>query len=411
MSERALARSPLAALLGPTSAATFAAEVWSRDLLMRRARDGADLTGLFTLADADELLGSRALRTPFLRIAKDGVVASPSTFTRSGGVGATVGDQVDADRVAALLVDGSTVVFQGMHRAWPSVQEFTTLLAIELGHPVQANGYLTPSTARGFAAHYDTHDVFVVQLAGTKHWTIHPPAVDVEAGLAEWTQHRAEVSAATAATPVLDDSLEPGDVLYLPRGWIHSAKAGDSTSLHLTLGIHPYTQRDVLDEVIADALDGLRVNGSLPVGVDIADPDSLTSTVEAVRRSLVDALDRSKVDDVAARMSRRRGRDMRAEPIRPVAQAEAVASLDGSDPLPVVLRTGFGPRIEEGPDGATLRFDGSAHTFPSDHLPALRQIAAGGHLLASDLPGLDPQAARDLLRALLVAGIVVPVLP
>lgn len=409
MSERAQARSPLVALLGPTSVADFAAEVWSRDLLMRRARDGADLTDLFSLDDADELLGSRALRTPFLRIAKDGVVAPSSTFTRSGGVGATVSDQVDAERVAALLVDGSTVVFQGLHRAWPRVQQFAADLAVELGHPVQANGYLTPSSARGFAAHYDTHDVFVVQLAGSKHWTIHSPAVDVDAGLAEWTRHRAEVAAAAATAPAFDGPLTPGDVLYLPRGWIHSAMAGAQTSLHLTLGIHPYTQRDVLDELIADAVAGLRVNGSLPLGIDIADPDELSSAIQEVRTALSDALIRTKDGDVAERMSHRRGRDMRAAPIRPVAQADAVSSLDGDSPTDIILRSGVRPRIEESDAGMTVRADGVERTFAADHAAALRLILTGAQAQSTDLPGLDDAAGRLLVRELLVAGIVVPV--
>ncbi len=409
MSERAQARSPLAALLGQTSVATFAAEVWSRDLLMHRAGADAELADLFTLDDADELLGSRALRTPFLRIAKDGVVAPASSFTRSGGVGATVSDQIDADRVAALLVDGHTVVFQGMHRSWPAIQDFSYRLALELGHPVQVNGYLTPSTARGFAAHYDTHDVFVVQIAGTKHWTVHRPAVDVEAGLAEWTQHRDAVSAATAAPPEFDATLAPGDVLYLPRGWIHSAQAGAETSLHLTLGIHPYTPRDVLDAVISEAVEGMRVNGSLPLGIDIADPDAITSLIEDLRRSLSDALDRTKAEDVSSRLARRRGRDMRPEPIRPVAQAHAVASLGGDQPADVVLRKGFRPHVDEGPTGTIVNVEGVEHAFPADHAAALREITSGAIIGASTLPGLDESAARALLRALLIAGVVVPV--
>src|SRR4051812_33225992 len=98
MSDRALTPSPLADLLGRTSVAEFAAEVWSRRQLFRAADEGPDLTSLFGLEDADDLISGRALRTPFLRIAKDGVVADRSSFTRSGGVGATVSDQVDADK-------------------------------------------------------------------------------------------------------------------------------------------------------------------------------------------------------------------------------------------------------------------------------------------------------------------------
>ncbi len=78
----------LAPLLGRTTPAEFAEHVWAREAFLRAASDGPDLTGLFTLADADELLSTRGLRTPFLRIAKDGAVQAESTFTRGAGVGA-----------------------------------------------------------------------------------------------------------------------------------------------------------------------------------------------------------------------------------------------------------------------------------------------------------------------------------
>src|SRR5690606_36663792 len=47
--------------------------------------------------------------------------------------------------------------------------------------------------------------------------------------------------------------LEPGDVLYIPRGWIHEAKTEDGSSLHVTFGIHAPTGRDLLRTAI-DAL-------------------------------------------------------------------------------------------------------------------------------------------------------------
>ena len=52
---------------------------------------------------------------------------------------------------------------------------FATRLAAELGHPVPANAYVTPPSSRGFSAHYDVHDVFVLQLAGRKRWTVYAP--------------------------------------------------------------------------------------------------------------------------------------------------------------------------------------------------------------------------------------------
>src|SRR3712207_7506877 len=99
-----------------------------------------------------------------------------TTLFRSAG--AEVADQVSSDAVLRLFADGSTVVLQGLHRLWPPLIEFADSLAADLGHPTQVNAYVTPPSSRGFSPHYDVHDVFVLQVAGEKHWTIHAPVLD-----------------------------------------------------------------------------------------------------------------------------------------------------------------------------------------------------------------------------------------
>ncbi len=78
----------------------------------------------------------------------------------------------------AQLAGGATLVLQALHRTWPPLIRFGSDLAAELGHPVQINAYITPPENQGFAAHYDTHDVFVLQVAGSKRWTIHSPVIE-----------------------------------------------------------------------------------------------------------------------------------------------------------------------------------------------------------------------------------------
>ena len=157
---------------------------------------GAGFRDLLDLDGVDELLSRRGLRTPFIRMAKAGQVLDSSAFTAPGGVGAEIGDQVRDDKVAALFGDGATVVLQALHRTWPPVIEFCTRLAAELGHPVQANAYVTPPASRGFSAHYDVHDVFVLQLAGRKHWTIHAPVLIDPLRDQPWGRRSAAVAAA-----------------------------------------------------------------------------------------------------------------------------------------------------------------------------------------------------------------------
>ena len=64
-------------------------------------------------------------------------------------------------------------MFQGLHRYWPPLTRLVAELELELGHPCQANAYLTPPGSQGFAVHSDSHDVFVFQTAGAKQWEVH----------------------------------------------------------------------------------------------------------------------------------------------------------------------------------------------------------------------------------------------
>src|SRR5262249_38311142 len=154
--------------------AEFADRYWSRQPLLSPG-DPAGFADLFSLDAVDELVARRGLRTPFLRMARDGPVLDAARFTGPGGAGAEIADQVRDDRVAELFAEGSTLVVQGLHRTWPPLADFAAQLAADLGHPVQVNAYVTPPSSRGFAAHYDVHDVFVLQVAGAKRWAVHPP--------------------------------------------------------------------------------------------------------------------------------------------------------------------------------------------------------------------------------------------
>jgi bifunctional lysine-specific demethylase and histidyl-hydroxylase NO66 len=277
--------------------ATFAT-AWGREALHTEASDlprGFD--DLLDLAGIDELLSRRGLRTPFLRMAKDGVVVPASSFTRSGGVGATVADQVDSRAVARLFADGTTIVLQALHRIWPALIDFAAELTAELGHPVQVNAYVTPPSSRGFSAHYDVHDVFVLQLAGEKRWVVHQPAFEAPLRSQPWTERRHVVERAAEGPPALDIVLRPDDALYLPRGFIHAAEALGGISAHLTVGIHVVTRHAVVEELAALARDDVEVRRSLPLGLDLSDPGAaaeIAATVSELRR-ILDQLDENAV--------------------------------------------------------------------------------------------------------------------
>jgi len=383
--------------------AEFAQRHWGRAPLLTRAT--ASFTDLLDAAAVDELVSQRGLRTPFVRMAKDGTVLGRGAYTRGGGAGASIEDQVADDRVLAQLADGATLVLQALHRTWPPLIDFGSRLAAELGHPVQINAYVTPPDSRGFAPHYDVHDVFVLQVSGRKHWTIHEPVVTDPLENQPWEKHRAAVTARAGERPVIDTVLAPGDALYLPRGTIHAAQALGETSIHLTVGVHPITRHQLVRHLLEAAQDVPELRASLPAMVDLASPDQLAPHLAETVRTLATWLDSVPVADQARRLGELLQRQTRPAPLTPLAQLGLAEAVDLGTPLR--LRPGSRPLLT----ATSLTVLGHSVTLAAAEADAAKSVLAGGVFTPASLPGLEPAAALDLTRRLLLAGVVTAASP
>jgi lysine-specific demethylase/histidyl-hydroxylase NO66 len=388
----------------------FAEKYWAtKPLLTSAASLGQGFDDLLAPGDVDELLSERGLRTPFLRMAKNGSVLAATTFTRSGGVGATVADQVADDKVLAQLADGATLVLQALHRNWPPLIRFGSDLAAELGHPVQINAYITPPENQGFAAHYDTHDVFVLQVAGSKRWRIHQPVIEDPLPDQTWEHRKPQVAARAAEPPLIDTVLQPGDALYLPRGYLHSAVAQGELSIHLTVGVHPLTAYDLAGELIAAAAADRALRRSLPMGLDATDLDSVIGHVRLAAKRLaaaVDGADQQQLETVARSVGRRQATTTRPAPLAPLAQLAALRALDAETPLR--LRRGLRPLLRDVGERVLLDVMDSSINWPAQVRESLRYILHGTVFRPIELPGLDADEQLVVARRLLREGVVVP---
>lgn len=391
--------------------AKFAEAYWGRWPLLTRADELAGPGGFADLLSpdaVDELLSERGLRTPFLRVADRGTVLPASDFTGSGGAGAEVTDQVIDDKVMRLYADGATLVLQGLHRIWPPLIDYARRLGAQLRQPLQVNAYLTPAGAKGFATHYDTHDVFVLQIDGTKRWRVHEPVLPDPLERQTWGGRAAEVGAVAEGPAVLDAVLAPGDALYLPRGWLHSAQAQGERSLHLTFGVRALTRYAIVEELLSLAAQDRRLRATLPFGLDVADTAAvepeLTRTVEALRDWLLTADPAA----IAGRLRERAWPAQRPAPVRPLAQLDFAERLTADDRI--AARDGLRRQLlDDGPEHVVLRLAGRTLRFPAYCAPAVRAALDGAAHRVGDLPGLDDDADRLVLaRRLLREALVVP---
>jgi len=350
----------------------------------------------------DELVSERGLRTPFLRVARNGTTLADRAFTAPGGVGAGISDQVSDDRLVRLFADGSTLVLQALHRFWPPIIEFCQRLAAELGHPVQANAYITPPQNQGFSAHYDVHDVFVVQIDGEKQWQIHRPILDSPLRDQPWNDRKAAVQQQAQEPALMEARLRPGDCLYLPRGYLHAATALGGVSTHLTLGVHVWTRYAIAEQLTRQILSSLAENpdlrASLPLGVDVANPHGIRPDVELITAALATAVTQGDVDQISIALQASARSNQRAAPIGPLKQLSdaAVITVDTK----IVLRPHVMASIDHTASGILIRSrTGDLAVADSDVVP-LTTLLRTGIATAGDL-GLD------LARRLLLSGLAI----
>jgi len=375
-----------------------------------RWRHAAAFDDVLSLADVDRALTGSGLRRPAFRLVRDGDVLPASGYTRrarTGGV--TVDDLIDTGRVLDLFGDGATIVLQGLHRWWAPVAHFCRDLELSLGHAVQANAYLTPPGAAGLAPHHDTHDVFVLQLSGTKHWIVREPAVDTPL-----PRHVTDHEVAAGQPVLFDLDMHPGDTLYLPRGFVHSALAQQGVSLHLTLGVLATTVHDVLRHLVDRAGDDVAFRRSLPPGWPY-DEAAAGDAIKAAVADLIDWLGGVDTAEVAAAM-----RDRFVANRTPLLDGQLleIAALDGvDDDTLVISRAGtIGSIAVEPPatDPSTgsearlvLTLGDRRVLMPAALEPAVRRLTDGTAHRVGDLADmLDAGSRRVLVRRLVREGAV-----
>ncbi|KAL3775595.1 hypothetical protein ACHAW5_003498 [Stephanodiscus triporus] len=212
-----------------------------------------------------------------------------------GGSKTAVDDDGDMEYVVANPTDvwsnvdtsSCTLRLLRPHEHNDRIHAMLSLLESEFGCMVGSNAYLTPLHSQGFAPHYDDVDVFILQLEGYKRWRVYAPMNKRETlpriSSRDYTEKEMEDEEL-----LMDVILGPGDVLYLPRGWIHQAETvsrpssssskikGDRHSLHLTISaMQNWCWADFLDLLMPEALES------------VASSDKTTSLREGLPRNFL----------------------------------------------------------------------------------------------------------------------------
>ena len=357
---------------------TFINEVWGRRILVHQVEPGL-LEGIFGIDQADHLLTETALRTPQIRLAKSGSVLPESWFTKHATIaGQQLTGLIDARKLLDEFAGGATIVFQGLQRYWQPLRALVRGLEEQLGHPCQANAYLTPPGSQGFALHSDTHDVFVFQTFGAKQWEVHDDA----------GAHQVD--------------MLPGVSMYLPTGTPHAARTQSTASLHVTLGINRYVWRDLLKRVVDPLL--AAADDPLPAAL-FDDPDALAAALHERLASLADAVRDADAAAVVARQERSfaTGR----QPLLGGALLDVLDAPAITDDTLLRRRAGSTCLLRTSGSSLDLLLGDRKVTVPARIEPAVRAVLARDELRPADLHDhLDAAGALVLTRRLVREGLL-----
>jgi ribosomal protein L16 Arg81 hydroxylase len=374
----------LARCLEPVGGEDFLAENWQRKPLVVARDEPGRFHDLLSPADVELLVTSGSLRYPAFRLAKAGETLEVGSYTRQiSWRPVPFTGTIDVERVLEEFERGATIVLQALHHNWPRLAELCRGLEQALGHPAQANAYFTPRSAQGLAVHHDTHDVFVLQISGEKHWRIYEPVLELPLKDQRYSKELGE-----PGEVVEDVTLAAGDTLYLPRGWLHEALTSDTESLHLTVGVNVYTWIDALRAAVDACADEVDLRRSVPAsgagGTDLLPALASRLAPEQVARRMRERLVRTR---------------------RPIldGQLGPLRALEELDPDTLVERR---PTVIADTDGGALCFEGKRVRFPEHVARDVAFVASADEpFSASDLPGdLDEEGRLVFVRRLVREG-------
>ncbi|MFE7463136.1 JmjC domain-containing protein [Streptomyces sp. NPDC057499] len=251
-------------------------------------RNPKDFAELLTINEVDRLVDSECLAARNVVLIKEGKVLERHTYID--------GEMPRPGAVRAHLDDGGTISLRQLQTVKPSLHALQEEIQQETGCLVHVNAYMTPPGAQGLKYHYDPYVTLIVQLAGQKTWPLHPPFVQnpmkeygnfLGRGFTDDERHY------LANTPPEQSfTLAPGDVFWLPRGYVHSPYTeGDETSLHLTFALKQRTlhwlAERMTEEILAQAIVDPALRAEIPPATLLATPEQV---VEWVRKYLLGAL-------------------------------------------------------------------------------------------------------------------------
>ncbi|WNG29031.1 hypothetical protein F0U62_37335 [Cystobacter fuscus] len=378
-------------LIAPLTPDVFFSEYWEQKPLVTRGRARGFFAPLFSTQDVDRAICYLKPGPGRLDLVTEG------GFVRDNFLGPDGAANINL--VYESYLKGSTVILSGLEETWETLAVFSRRVEGLLSHPVAIAVYLTPPNHRGVQPHFDTQENFILQVEGVKHWKLYPPLRELPPVEGSYMP----VPREKLPAPLCETELHPGDMLYVPRGFVHEAKAADSASLHITVDVHVRTWHDLLSDALAAmAAREPTLRKSLPPG--LLSNDRSRASLEAGFRELMGLLPHEvRLSDALNKHAEKLIVSRPPPPDGHFAMLHADIGLN----TPLRKRAAMLTRLlqEEGLGG--IQFSGNQILGPAKIAEATRYIDESRVVVPAHLPGgLSDNEKLVLVRRLVRVGLL-----
>lgn len=379
-------------MIGDTSRDEFFSEVHENCALLCEHNDPQRFSDLLSLEFIDDLIANSELPPEALRMARSDPPINRSNFTFGNG-------NIDRGAVIRHFQQGATIILPQLHLANATLSSFCRALEKIFSTQVQTNIYLTPANNRGFDTHYDDHDVFVMQISGSKNWKLYRKPIDNPYRGENFRPNQYE-----SGEVVEEFVLNAGDCVYIPRGLMHDASAiGDEPSLHITVGMIVKSWADLMLEALSQvALTNPKFRSSLPPG--FAEEDYDIEKARSYFSELVEEFSKeAKFDEVfemfVDQFVRSRRADFSGGVLAELAEISAEDQFRRRSDSQALLR------MNESDEVVVICGGGDVH-FATAALSGVEKSLSGNQFSLADFSGLDESEAVDCLKKLLAFGVI-----
>jgi hypothetical protein len=373
----------LSQLICPNSVEHFLENMWGRESALFEGSIASEARSILDLASFEQLLATlNRAHEGWLHLARGGLKAIPPDMVDEQGM-------LKLQKLRAAFADGETLYLTKAERVCLPLMQLARAVELDLlaGHvrvrePVNAHIFLTPPHSQGLRLHRDEHASFILQLGGSKEWTVYKPSVKDVSSREENEQLSKVVgfSGEVGGKAIYD--MRPGDVMYIPERWPHEARALSEYSLHATLRVFPLRWADIF---VAISSEHPAFIHALPRDFWSDNPrEALIESLQKVIESPTFDEELSKVFDTLERKHSEPKSALPDDGLRQIIELERI-DLDTL----LVRSAGMICQLRNTAEDLYIFFPGGTIRGPVSIKPVFEYVARAESLRARDLPPLD----------------------